>query len=555
MLGPLGRGPFDAAVLPEPFLTLAMQRGATRVAILDARRLPAGLPPDDLHGRKDVDAELAARFRNAIQAAAVWANQEKNRRASGAILAKYAPIDAAVIRKMTRNSFSPAAQARAGPALDRRLRRVRRDPGVVLGNRPRAIAGDGMGGVVDSAIVGRDAELAAVDRFLDDVPHGPVALVIEGEAGIGKTTVWLEAVARRGGAGFRVLPGAARGERGAAVVRGARRSRRRRLRRDARRRFRPFRNAPSRRRCCAAKPTRRRTARTTATALVGVLTALAEREPRARRDRRRAVARSGVRGRRSRSRSAGCRPRLGLLLARRSAVGRRAPARARAGASGGAARARRRPARSRSRASPPRHGRGSGSSLPRPLLARLADASGGNPFFALEIARALARRAERHARRRAAAGAAAASRSSWRRASTACPQRRASVVLAAAALSRPTRRVSSSALAPEATSARRSSRRRRRACSSLGARARSASPTRCSPRWSTAPRHRSGAGSCTCGSPTVVADPEERARHLALSTTEPDEDDRGGARAGGRAGARRGARSRPRPSSTRRPRG
>ena len=30
-----------------------------------------------------------------------------------------------------------------------------------------------------------------------------------------------------------------------------------------------------------------------------------------------------------------------------------------------------------------------GTSFPRPLLARLADASGGNPFYALEMARAL----------------------------------------------------------------------------------------------------------------------------------------------------------------------
>jgi hypothetical protein len=33
-----------------------------------------------------------------------------------------------------------------------------------------------------------------------------------------------------------------------------------------------------------------------------------------------------------------------------------------------------------------------GMSFPRPLLARIADASGGNPFFALEIAQATARR-------------------------------------------------------------------------------------------------------------------------------------------------------------------
>jgi hypothetical protein len=35
-----------------------------------------------------------------------------------------------------------------------------------------------------------------------------------------------------------------------------------------------------------------------------------------------------------------------------------------------------------------------GTSLPRPLLARLADASGGNPFYALEMARALAPHAD-----------------------------------------------------------------------------------------------------------------------------------------------------------------
>ena len=44
------------------------------------------------------------------------------------------------------------------------------------------------------AIIGREAELAAVDRFLDSLQAGAAALVIEGEAGIGKTTVWREAV-------------------------------------------------------------------------------------------------------------------------------------------------------------------------------------------------------------------------------------------------------------------------------------------------------------------------------------------------------------------------
>jgi DNA-binding CsgD family transcriptional regulator len=38
--------------------------------------------------------------------------------------------------------------------------------------------------------VGRDGELAAVAAFLDAVPSGPGCLLLAGEAGIGKTTVW-----------------------------------------------------------------------------------------------------------------------------------------------------------------------------------------------------------------------------------------------------------------------------------------------------------------------------------------------------------------------------
>ena len=44
------------------------------------------------------------------------------------------------------------------------------------------------------AIIGRDAELGALGRFLDTVPAAPRACLIEGEAGIGKTTLWLECV-------------------------------------------------------------------------------------------------------------------------------------------------------------------------------------------------------------------------------------------------------------------------------------------------------------------------------------------------------------------------
>ncbi len=56
-----------------------------------------------------------------------------------------------------------------------------------------------------SAIVGREAELAAVARFLDSLQAGAAALVIEGEAGIGKTTVWREAVRGAESRSLRVL--------------------------------------------------------------------------------------------------------------------------------------------------------------------------------------------------------------------------------------------------------------------------------------------------------------------------------------------------------------
>ena len=119
MLGPLRRGTVDAAVLPEPFLTLAVQRGAKRVA--DTTRAVCSQECLLTSGRRarGLDASLEARFRNAIQAAAVWANLKRNDRASGAILARYAPIDKAVIAKMTRSRFSERLRpALAQPWID-----------------------------------------------------------------------------------------------------------------------------------------------------------------------------------------------------------------------------------------------------------------------------------------------------------------------------------------------------------------------------------------------------------------------------------------------------
>jgi DNA-binding CsgD family transcriptional regulator len=44
------------------------------------------------------------------------------------------------------------------------------------------------------AILGRDVELAAVSAFLDRAPEAPAALVLEGDTGIGKSTLWLAGV-------------------------------------------------------------------------------------------------------------------------------------------------------------------------------------------------------------------------------------------------------------------------------------------------------------------------------------------------------------------------
>ena len=56
-----------------------------------------------------------------------------------------------------------------------------------------------------STIVGRDHELRDISAFLDRVEAGPGALVLEGSAGIGKTTIWLAGVDEAASRGYRVL--------------------------------------------------------------------------------------------------------------------------------------------------------------------------------------------------------------------------------------------------------------------------------------------------------------------------------------------------------------
>jgi DNA-binding CsgD family transcriptional regulator len=56
-----------------------------------------------------------------------------------------------------------------------------------------------------TAVVGRDRELAEIASFLDPADRAPRALLIEGEAGIGKTTLWRAAVETAAGGSYEVL--------------------------------------------------------------------------------------------------------------------------------------------------------------------------------------------------------------------------------------------------------------------------------------------------------------------------------------------------------------
>jgi DNA-binding CsgD family transcriptional regulator len=59
--------------------------------------------------------------------------------------------------------------------------------------------------VVGTGVIGREAELIEVGQFLDQIGGGFAALVIEGEPGIGKTTIWQEARRRAEQRGLSVV--------------------------------------------------------------------------------------------------------------------------------------------------------------------------------------------------------------------------------------------------------------------------------------------------------------------------------------------------------------
>ena len=59
--------------------------------------------------------------------------------------------------------------------------------------------------VMSSGVVRRDTELASVRGFVSSISEGAVALVLEGEAGIGKTVLWWAGLEEAGECAFRVL--------------------------------------------------------------------------------------------------------------------------------------------------------------------------------------------------------------------------------------------------------------------------------------------------------------------------------------------------------------
>jgi predicted ATPase len=58
---------------------------------------------------------------------------------------------------------------------------------------------------VEGAVFGRDAELDELEATLVRARNGFAALVLAGEPGIGKTTVWRAGIARAADRGYRVL--------------------------------------------------------------------------------------------------------------------------------------------------------------------------------------------------------------------------------------------------------------------------------------------------------------------------------------------------------------
>src|SRR5690348_10245069 len=238
-------------------------------------------------------------------------------------------------------------------------------------------------------MIGREGEIAVVSACLDSEPRGPRALLLEGEAGIGKSTVWFEAVRLAEDHGYRVLR-ARPAESEARLSYAALADLIGPAFDDARTRLPDPQELALAATLLRVASTQAVDPRTAATAVVGVLTELSRISPVL-------VAIDDVQwvdlaSQRALEFAARRLPAsLGLLVTWRSGGA--------AGAPLDLDRALRPESPQRvvlaSRSLAPLHHilRGRVCSRPtRPIFATVAEASGGNPFFAIEIARALSRR-------------------------------------------------------------------------------------------------------------------------------------------------------------------
>jgi DNA-binding CsgD family transcriptional regulator len=367
-------------------------------------------------------------------------------------------------------------------------------------------------------VVGRDVELARVGSFLDAIAAQPAALLVEGEAGIGKTTVWSAAIGAAEARGMRVLQAraaetevqlsyAALADLVGADFEAARRA-----------------LPPIQQRALAAALLRTESdelvqPRTIATAFVGALASIADAgvvlvavddvqwlDPAS----AEALAFASRR----------LPDRVGLLLTRRGDPLDPLPL--------GLERAL--PEGRLERLVPGPLSLAAlhhlirdrlGAAPPRPALARLAEASGGNPFLALEIARALGSDWSALA----GGGPLPVPRdlqaiASERVSGLSARGRNAS--LAAAALSRPTRELILRTIAPEDDGGRGLlDAEEAGVLAEEGERVRFTHPLLASAIYGTASAERRRLLHARLSD--MVGDPEERGRHLALSTMEPDE--------------------------------
>jgi hypothetical protein len=73
-------------------------------------------------------------------------------------------------------------------------------------SHPRILESTDLGkALMAGDVIGREPELAILDRFLDAIGAGSAVLLLSGDAGIGKTTVWKEGLSGARRRGYRTL--------------------------------------------------------------------------------------------------------------------------------------------------------------------------------------------------------------------------------------------------------------------------------------------------------------------------------------------------------------